>query len=382
MLIHLLSAAEVADLDGNAFKIEKMLQRLQKQRDHSPFIEINAKIPLSQYKVYATLGFARGVLTAAYGAKQVNVYAWPGLYRKTNKQDIFAPEFEQVPIHPVYLPGSQQSIDVLRLDLLHPLVMGNKWFKLKENLKGLQSSHKQELLTFGGAYSNHLFATAAVGRLLGITTRAVVRGEPVSNPVLDTARANGLQCEFWSRSHYRQKETEFEALAQRFPRALIVPEGGANAAGIQGAKTIWEHWPLQSHYRHLFSACGTGSTLAGLILGCPKPRDFAIHGVSVLKGDFLISAVQEQLAAAQHNGDHSGPLPPWQIHTDFHSGGYARCKAPLKHFLAAFSAANPGFPVEHVYTGKLFWAIDRLLAEGAAPPAEEILALHSGGVYA
>jgi 1-aminocyclopropane-1-carboxylate deaminase len=275
----------------------------------------------------------------------------------------------------------------LRFDTLHPLLMGNKWFKLLHNLLQMKAQGHRRVLTFGGAYSNHLFATAAAGQLLGIPTQAIVRGEPVSNPVLDAAQANGMAMEFWSRSAYREKHTMRETLQARFPEAWIIPEGGGNTEGIQGAREMWSLFPRRRplEKRSVFVACGTGSTLAGLILGCERPEHDSLHGVAVLKGgDFLAKDIARWVAqrSSFEHGSVQSPLPAWQVHTQFHGGGYARCKAELRDFLSAFRALNPGTPVEHVYTGKLFWAIDQLLLEEPLLRAEELLALHTGGVYA
>lgn len=376
MLIQFLSAAQVRDIDGNPSDLKKMLQHVQKKCKNPLYLEVRAHIPLAHWPAYQACGFACGVSEQ----EQITVYAWPGLRQHWQKTGTLAlPMFEPVPVQRVTLPTCQQAIQVLRLDVLHPLLMGNKWFKLQHNLQAMADRGLRELLTFGGAYSNHVYATAAAGQLLGIPTRAIIRGEPVQNPVLDAARANGLQCAFWSRSDYRQKDHAYAELRARYPEAWLVPEGGHNPEGIQGTEGIWQHIPalqkLASGPWTVLTACGTGSTLAGLIRACPHP-ELALHGVAVLKGgDFLTRDVQAALS-----GGPGGPLPTWQVHTAFHGGGYARCNAELKAFLAAFARCNPQVPVEPVYTGKLFWAIEQLLLQQQLQPP--ILALHTGGVYA
>lgn len=371
MQMYALSAEQVQTIAGCPLTLGQCLAQLQKQHG-SDFWEVRASIAEADWPIYQAQGFARGV-------KSDQVYAWPGLHQK---KPLLLPHFAPVTLDAVLLPGSQKRIDVLRFDALHPLLMGNKWFKLLRNIQEMKAQGYSRLLTFGGAYSNHLFATAAAGQLLGVPTQAMVRGEPVSNPVLDAAQANGMAMEFWSRSAYREKANLLPELRARFPDAWIIPEGGGNAEGIAGAQHMWSYFPGGSQgspsiQRQVFMACGTGSTLAGLLLGCERPENYRLHGVAVLKGgDFLATDIARWTRHANK------ALPLWQVHTQFHGGGYARCKSDLKHFLTAFSALNPGFPVEPVYTGKLFWAIDQLLVQDPSLSPQSILALHTGGVYA
>lgn len=390
MQIHTLTAEQVGAIDGNPPALKKMLHQLHTQQS-SEFWELRAVIAESHWPVYRDQGFARGVLPN-------QVYAWPGLHQRT---PLVLPRFQPIATDTVLLPDSQARIAVLRFDALHPLLMGNKWFKLLYNLQQMQERGYRRLLTFGGAYSNHLFATAAAGQLLGIPTQAIVRGEPVSNPVLDAARANGMAMAFWSRSAYREKAQALEELRQRFPDAWIIPEGGGNIEGVNGAQQMGAFFPPVEGgqtTKNVFVACGTGSTLAGLITGCESPENYAFHGVAVLKGgDFLVRDIAQWIGeggseegsegGSQRHGDPGEPglqhkAVRWRIHTQFHGGGYARCKAPLHAFLSAFRTLNPGFPVEHVYTGKLFWAMDQLLLQDPSLRPESMLALHTGGVYA
>ncbi len=367
-----LSAHHVALADRSKRDFEEMLRELQTTAK-TPFLK--AVIPVRLWPVFRACGFARGAVHSdpvdADSAEILNVYAI----------GTSVPVFPTVPCSVVLLPISQALIRVLRLDLLHPLLMGNKWFKLKENMRVARERGYRELLTFGGAFSNHLFATAAVGKMLGWRTRGVVRGEPVSNPILDAVRANGMRCEFWERARYREKDAAFFELKSRFPEAWIIPEGGANTEGVQGARDIWRHLEphLQTHPVHLpvhlVTACGTGSTLAGVLQGTPEHwhEQLHVHGVAVLKGaDFL----RQDIARFAD----SRPLPHWTLHTAFHGGGYARQKQGLKDYLEQLRKANPELPVEHVYTGKLFYGIDQLIQQGRFE-ASAVMALHTGGVY-
>lgn len=273
----------------------------------------------------------------------------------------------------LYLPDvPHANVSMLRLDQLHPLLSGNKWFKLKPYLQAARQQGLRKIVTFGGAWSNHLFATAAAGRMLGLETVGIVRGElsePL-NPVLEFARGCGMTLQAVSRSRYRELRTEPEALQADFPDALVIPEGGAGSLGVLGASGILDYLPEHTHTLAL--AMGTGTTLAGLLSAAPAGLN--LLGVAVLKGaDFLRQDVAAWLPEPKdlnHN---------WTLETRFHGGGYGRTCPELIHFLTRFRALNPEIPVEPVYTGKLLWAINERLSKGLELP-DPLLLLHTGGV--
>ena len=280
-----------------------------------------------------------------------------------------------------YLDQRDISLSVLRLDEINPLVFGNKWFKLKYNLLASQEQGVSRLLSFGGAYSNHLMAVAAAGQYCGLETIGVVRGELVQplNPVLQFAADRGMNLQGISRSQYRQKDSpEFlEALRSRWGECYLIPEGGSNALGVKGCREIARlvSWEPGARQRLLAMACGTGATMAGVIQGFAANVAIRLEilGVSVLKAPGYLSAnVSHWLEAGKLTTE-----PSWRIDDDSHFGGYARSNPVLERFMSVFSEAH-GIPLEPVYTGKLFWRLDQDIRSGRIAPGTDIIALHTG----
>nr|WP_203622377.1 pyridoxal-phosphate dependent enzyme [Streptomyces sp. SID8499] len=260
-----------------------------------------------------------------------------------------------------------------RDDLIHPELVGNKWRKLAPNLAAAAG---RTVVTFGGAYSNHLRATAAAGRLLGLPTVGVVRGHELAgrplNPSLARCAADGMRLHFVERSTYRRK-AEPETLAALLEAvgvrdAHVVPEGGSNALAVRGCRALGAE--IGAHADVAAVACGTGGTLAGLAAGLPPGR--RALGIPVLKGGFLgaeIQALQQEAFGARRG--------TWSLDERFHFGGYARTTPELESFAAAFSARH-GVPVERLYVAKLLYALVALAAEDAFPRGTTIAAVVTG----
>ncbi|WNM30164.1 pyridoxal-phosphate dependent enzyme [Streptomyces sp. Li-HN-5-11] len=283
------------------------------------------------------------------------------------------------------LPSPLQDIDddrfarrglrllLKRDDLIHPELVGNKWRKLAPNLRAAAG---RTIVTFGGAHSNHLRATAAAGRLLGLPTVGVVRGEELAdrplNPSLARCAADGMRLHFVDRSSYRRK-TEPETLAAVLRAAgaedaLVVPEGGSNALAVRGCRALGEE--LGDHADVAAVACGTGGTLAGLAAGLAPGR--RALGIPVLRGGFLsgdIRALQEQAFGGRRGN--------WSLDDRFHFGGYARTTAELDAFAEDFTERH-GLPVERLYVAKLLFALVTLADEGAFPRGTTIAAVVTG----
>ncbi|MFK4109147.1 1-aminocyclopropane-1-carboxylate deaminase/D-cysteine desulfhydrase [Streptomyces sp. NPDC002176] len=260
-----------------------------------------------------------------------------------------------------------------RDDLIHPELIGNKWRKLMPNI---EAARGRALVTFGGAYSNHLRATAAAGRLLGMPTVGVVRGDELAgrplNPSLARCAADGMRLHFTDRATYRRKaEPETLAAILRAARAedaYVVPEGGSNAEAVRGCVALGEE--LRDRAEVVAVACGTGGTLAGLAAGL-APGQRAL-GVSVLKGGFLaaeVRALQERAFGAR-TGD-------WSLEDRFHFGGYARTTPELDAFAADFEDRH-GVPVERLYVAKSLYALTALAEEGAFPRGTSVAAVITG----
>jgi len=286
-------------------------------------------------------------------------------------------------IHCDLLAQQGISLRVLRLDQIHSTINGNKWFKLKKNLINAQAAGLNTIVSFGGAYSNHLRALAAAGNHFGFKTIGVVRGEIVQplNPVLAFATSQGMELIGISRSEYRRKNhpAVIKQLKSQFGDFYLIPEGGSNASGVGGCADIvsWLHWQCDDSPKIVATACGTGATMAGIIRGLQESNhvDVDVLGMAVLKGaDFLNDQIRTWLpiGAAQTEVN-------WKVYTEFHGGGYAKCSPELRQFLQWF-AGQTSIPVEPVYTGKLFHGIFSLIRAKALPENCQILALHCGGL--
>jgi 1-aminocyclopropane-1-carboxylate deaminase len=278
---------------------------------------------------------------------------------------------------PLEWPGLAEkkvSADILRLDKLHPVISGNKWFKLKEYLPEAMQSPGHTLITFGGAWSNHLIAAACAARQLGLSAIGIVRGErpPVLSETLMAAAAYGMQLEFISRHEYtRKEEPDFlRQLTDRFPGAYIIPEGGAGPIGIKGCEDILRLSDT-SRYTHILCAVGTGTTLMGLIRAAGPGQ--VVIGIPVLKGFDEWTAV-----------DPHGYLTPEQkgsarLLPHYHFGGYARHPPELLDFMNRWYRET-GIPSDIVYTGKLFFALWDSIGHDLFPAHSRLLVIHSGGL--
>ncbi|MFG3282979.1 1-aminocyclopropane-1-carboxylate deaminase/D-cysteine desulfhydrase [Streptomyces sp. NPDC048111] len=259
-----------------------------------------------------------------------------------------------------------------RDDLIHPDLVGNKWRKLAPNLCAAAG---RPVLTFGGAYSNHLRATAAAGRLLGFPTIGVVRGDELEgrplNPSLTRCVADGMRLHFVDRGTYRRKsdpEVTTALLDLLCPEAYVVPEGGSNSLAVRGCKELGEE--LRGVTDVVGVACGTGGTLAGLAAGlAPGQR---VIGVPVLKGGFLGEEIRELQRAA-----FGGVRGDWSLEERFHFGGYGRVPGELEEFARDFEGRH-GVGVERVYVAKLLFGLGVLVGEGAFPPGTRLTATLTG----
>ncbi|RAJ02567.1 1-aminocyclopropane-1-carboxylate deaminase/D-cysteine desulfhydrase [Chitinophaga skermanii] len=270
------------------------------------------------------------------------------------------------PIHTTWLPKNI-SAAMLRLDTIHPVIQGNKWFKLKENIAAMQAAGQTLLLTFGGPYSNHIAATAAACQALDIRSIGVIRGEAPNewSNTLIQAKAAGMQLEFVSRRTYREKENI--DWAAQFPGAYIVPEGGNNALGVKGSEDILLHSDSTA-FTHILAAVGTGTTLAGLVNAAQANQ--CVWGYSALKGS---EGMEQAVAAYIHNHE-----TPWKIWHDV-SEGYGKTSQALFDQMNDFYWQT-GIPTDIVYTGKLLLAWQRQLAAGVFPGGSNILVVHTGGL--
>jgi 1-aminocyclopropane-1-carboxylate deaminase len=265
------------------------------------------------------------------------------------------------------------SIDVLRLDRLHPVISGNKWFKLKGYFQQAQQLSSDTIITFGGAWSNHLIATACAASQAGLNAIGFVRGErpPMLSATLSSALRYGMHLQFISRQEYAEKTgTNFiHQLSLRYPGAYIIPEGGAGLVGIRGSEEILETVD-GSGYTHIVCAIGTGTMFLGLVRASREGQ--TVVGVSVLKGVDPLSTTDVSILSQEQKARS-------RVLNGYHFGGYARHPGELLHFMNDFFQRTR-VPSDIVYTGKLFFAVEDLIRHNYFPTSSNILVIHSGGL--
>jgi len=263
------------------------------------------------------------------------------------------------------------SLAIKREDLLHPFISGNKYRKLKYNLLAAQEQGYGTLLTFGGAYSNHIAAVAFTGKERGMKTIGIIRGEELhdnwqGNPTLEHAYSNGMRFKFVSRQTYKEKESsEFLLkLKQQFGDFYLVSEGGTNALAVKGCEEILTE--QDAEFDVICTCVGTGGTVAGLINSSHEHQ--RVFGFSALKGDFLNKTIAE--ITTKDN---------WRLITYYHFGGYAKVSLELIQFINRFKT-DTGIPLDPIYTGKMLFGLFDMIKNDNFAKGTKILAIHTGGI--
>lgn len=281
--------------------------------------------------------------------------------------EIYSPVHQ---IHDKLFDEQGLKVFIKRDDLIHPIISGNKWRKLKYLLREAQAQNKRHLVTFGGAYSNHLLATSAAAAKFGFKSTSFVRGEEVHNDTLFLCRLHGMNLIFTDRERYRDKRELFDKHFANDSKAFFIDEGGSSVLGAKGCSELVEE--LDGRYDHIICACGTGTTAAGIINGIVQhklPTQF--HGVPVLKnGEFLRKDIDAFLEKPSN----------YHLHTDYHFGGYGKVNDKLIRFVKQF-VADTGILIEPIYTGKMLCALYDLAAKNRFSPGSRILAIHTGGIW-
>jgi 1-aminocyclopropane-1-carboxylate deaminase len=262
------------------------------------------------------------------------------------------------------------KVFIKRDDMIHPIISGNKWRKLKYILLQAQAQNKAHLVTFGGAYSNHLLATAAAAARFGFKATGIVRGEEVQNDTLFLCRLHGMQLIFTNRESYRDKPALFKKYFADDTDAFFIDEGGASPEAAKGCSELVNE--LNQRYDHIFCACGTGTTAAGIINGLAQhnlPTQF--NAIPVFKnGDFIKNEIDKFLTTPTN----------YQLHTGYHFGGYGKTTDELITFIKQF-VKDTGILIEPVYTGKMLYALYDLATKDYFKPGSKILAIHTGGIW-
>lgn len=264
---------------------------------------------------------------------------------------------------------------IKRDDLIHPTVSGNKWRKLKYSLLKAKAKNQTTLLTFGGAYSNHLYATAAAGNSLGFRTIGIVRGEELAEketPTLKFCREQHMHLHFVSRQEYRQKHSEeyLKQLSEQFNFPFIIPEGGTSNLALKGVSEMVTEVRTQLEFAPDFFAvaAGTGGTAAGIL-----SANADVLAFSALKGGgFLENEISGLLTSYENTGR-------LKLFTDYHFGGYAKWNPELIEFIKSFNN-DYGIQLEQVYTGKMFFGLFELIRNGYFAKGTVIVAVHTGGL--
>lgn len=264
------------------------------------------------------------------------------------------------------------QLSILREDLILPEISGNKFRKLKYNLLEFQNGNYDALLTFGGAFSNHIAAVAAAGKEFQIPTIGIIRGDELQqnfhqNPTLYQAHQNGMKLHFVTRAQYRHKNSEafLETLKSKFGNIFILPEGGSNALAVKGCEEILS--AETDNFDLICCAVGTGGTISGIINRSSNKQ--LIYGFPALKdSDFLISDIKNWTSKSN-----------WELISDYHFGGYAKFDEELIDFINVFKREY-NVPLEPIYTGKMMYGIMQMIRKNHFPTNTKILAVHTGGL--
>ena len=284
----------------------------------------------------------------------------------TKNQQVFLPVLEEKKV----------ELFIKREDLIHPEVSGNKFRKLKYNLKEAKKLKKKSILTFGGAYSNHIAATAVAGKMAGLKTFGVIRGDELAknlektleeNATLRVAHENGMKFHFVSRELYRQK-TSFgfiEKMKNKWGDFYLVPEGGTNGLAVEGCEEILTK--EDAEFDFICSAVGTGGTISGLIKAKKKKQN--VIGFPALKGSFLSEEIKKFVIKDK----------TWKLQKGYHFGGYAKYDDELISFINNFTEET-GVLLDPIYTGKMLFGILDLIKKDTFEEGTKILAIHTGGI--
>lgn len=262
---------------------------------------------------------------------------------------------------------------MLRLDVIHPVVSGNKWYKLQYYLKAAQQAGADGILTFGGAYSNHLVATAAAAQASGLKSIGIVRGmhaAETQTPTLNECVALGMQLVFVTKEEYDRKyDADYHAtLNEKYKGYYIVDEGGAGELGVKGSETIARYIP--ESYTHICISSGTGTTLCGIRRSLNEHVN--VSGYVPMKGGaYIHKDINNYLPAHLHSS--------YTLFDDWHFGGFGKKNDELVEFMNAFYQANK-IPLDMVYTAKTMFGVKQQLAAGHFQKNARILCIHTGGL--
>ena len=262
--------------------------------------------------------------------------------------------------------------DVLRIDRIHPVISGNKWFKLKYYLEAIHTRNKMGILTFGGAWSNHIHSAAHICGTLKLKSVGVIRGErpKILSPTLIEAEQSGMKLIFISRQEYHHIEKSYQKFEEQFRDLILVPEGAADETGIRGAAEILDRIDIKS-YSHFIAAAGTGTMCAGILRRIQCSQQVLV--IPVLK------FVNEEESSVKRILSRQITFGSYQVITGYHFGGYAKYTDELIQFMNQFYASQQ-VPSDVVYTSKMFYGFMDLIKNNFFKNGDKILLIHSGGL--
>lgn len=264
-----------------------------------------------------------------------------------------------------------ETVDMLRLDLIHPVVSGNKWFKLRLNMKHALEQKYKTIVTFGGGYSNHLVATAYAAKHFGLASVGIVRGRyDVLTPTLRDCQAYGMELIFITQDDYKNKHQPgwAEELVRHFDETLIIPEGGDNEWGRAGAALLNRF--ISHDYTHVAVSVGSGTTLTGIRNAIPVTQQ-VLGFVPMKQGNYLAEHITAHIPEGQNSN--------WWLHDKWHFGGFGKCSSELLAFMNDFYRET-NIPLDVVYTGKMMYGIKELLDSNHFSSCDRILCIHTGGL--
>lgn len=279
-------------------------------------------------------------------------------------------------IHLPVLEEKNIQLFIKREDEIHPFVSGNKFRKLKYNIQTASNRGFKTLLTFGGAYSNHIAATAAAGNVYGFKTIGIIRGKELglhleetirTNATLQHAYKNGMQFDFISREAYRKKDEPalIDRLKEKYGEFYLIPEGGTNELAIKGCKEILTN--EDASFDYICCCVGTAGTISGIIRSTRDGQN--VIGFPALKGEFLNKEIQQYVEGHRN----------WKLTSDYHFGGYAKYQASLIHFINQFKDATE-IPLDPIYTGKMVFGVMDMIEKDQFSKGSSILMIHTGGL--
>lgn len=278
---------------------------------------------------------------------------------------------------PVILPGGSNEVNIFmkRTDLINPVISGNKWYKMKYNIIEMKKQGIDTLLTFGGAYSNHIHAAAHAGKLFGFKTIGLIRGEehlPL-NSTLQSAINDGMELHYVDRTTFRKRETDefLASIKEKFGDVYILPVGGTNKIALKGCAEIIDQ--IEIDFDYVCSASGSGGTFSGLVAGLSGEKK-AVAFTALKGGEFLEKVISNLVF--EYTGK---TFSNWILNTDYHFGGFAKLSKELVDFTHKFNQLN-GFELDYIYTNKMMFGIADLIKKGFFKSGETVVAIHSGGL--